>query len=85
LELRKPGQRVVVEVIRVLEDTPRDACIFVEFWRGLPRERVAVESTSFTTGCLIVVNIWITALRLGLWRARYIDRPRYPCDTVWVG
>jgi hypothetical protein len=44
LELIEPGQWVVVEVVGVLVELPRDTRFLVELVNGLPLERVAVDS-----------------------------------------
>jgi hypothetical protein len=53
LVLREPGEGVIIEVIGVLEDAPRDASALVELRSGFPFLRVAVETAGFAAyGCL---------------------------------
>lgn len=44
LVLIEPGQWVIVEVVGVLVQLPRDTCFLVELVDGLPLQRVAVDS-----------------------------------------
>jgi hypothetical protein len=46
--LLKPGERVIVEVVCILEELPRDPCLFVKLIDGLPFEWVAVDTMVIT-------------------------------------
>lgn len=48
LELIEPGQWVIVKVVGVLVQLPRDARFLVKLVNGLPLERVAVDSIAIT-------------------------------------
>jgi hypothetical protein len=67
LELSEPGEGVVVEVVSVLEDVPGNACVLVDLSSGFPRERIAVEAAGFAAGGFVVVDVGVSAFRLGLW------------------
>jgi hypothetical protein len=49
LVLSEPGKRIVVKVVGILIDAPRDASILIEFRGGLPLLRVAVEAARLAT------------------------------------
>ena len=66
LELSEPGERVVVEVVGVLEDVPGNASVLVDLGSGFPRERGAVETAGFTAGGFVVVDVGVAAFGLGL-------------------
>jgi hypothetical protein len=66
LELSKPGEGVVIEVVSVLEDVPGNAGVLVDLGSGFPRERVAVETTGFAAGSFIVVDVGVAAFGLSL-------------------
>jgi hypothetical protein len=46
LELIEPGQGVVVEVVGILVELPRDTRFLIELVDGLPLQRVAVDSVA---------------------------------------
>lgn len=72
LVLLKPGERVVIEVVEVLVHLPCHAGLFVNFGRGGPLERVAVDPRQFTTRNFVVVDCH-TSLFGCLGRTRNID------------
>lgn len=86
LILCEPGEWVVIEVISILEERPRNIVSFVDLRSSLPAKRIAVEATGFTTGGLIVIDVWpSTVSRVVLLGSRGIDGTRCPGDTVGVG
>lgn len=48
LELLEPGQWVIVEVVSVLVQLPRDTGLLVELVNSLPLQRVAVDTEAIT-------------------------------------
>lgn len=84
LVLLEVGKHVVLKVIEILPNTPRDACVLEILWGSLPGEREAVVTWRIAsrTGT-IGEDVAATTIRIG-GGALGVDGTTHPSDAIGV-